>query len=270
MPTSTIYVWSGNMQANMSRNSVTIALETDDGRHVPTELSSRMRRRCPALNAIPQGAILRGVEVEPFRAVVSYLDGDESPRISVFTNHIGSNEFLLFFAQTWVLAARLGLPILQNDLMTIMISIHASMVDGRGTDSGLQYTAGESLSKAFQHLRDQIGRNTDAENFLICFAGRTAPLIDELERNLNSGEIDGAIRKEILAEARSFGPDPIKHHPQAFLVNQENPLEYPKLEIQSKNVPWALSETSLPDIVDKAATPQLSHMYGELGNDMRK
>lgn len=67
------------MQANMSSNSVTIALELGDGSHVPFELSSRMRRRCFVLSAIPPGAILRGVQFEPFRAVMNYLDSGECP-----------------------------------------------------------------------------------------------------------------------------------------------------------------------------------------------
>ena len=257
----------------MSSNSVTIALELGDGSHVPFELSSRMRRRCFVLSAIPPGAILRGVQFEPFRAVMNYLDSGECPPI--FTGLAEGNASLLLFAQTWVLAAQLGLTGLQNDLMTMMIGIHANIVDGRVADLDFQYTTDESLLEAFQHLRDQIGRNSHAENFLICFAGRTAPSISELERNLDTAKTDPAIRNEILAEARSFSPDPIKNQPEVFFVNDRRPPSYPQLEIQPNktglgNGRWTSAHTTHPIDVNDADRPQLTKTFGEFGNGTQK
>ena len=270
---NTLSMLDGSMQANMSSNSVTIALELGDGSHVPFELSSRMRRRCFVLSAIPPGAILRGVQFEPFRAVMNYLHSGECPPI--FTGLAEGNASLLLFAQTWVLAAQLGLTGLQNDLMTMMIGIHANIVDGRGADLDFQYTTDESLLEAFQYLRDQIGRNSHAENFLICFAGRTAPSISELERNLDTTKTDPAIRNEILTEARSFSPDPIKNQPEVFFVNDKRPPSYPQLEMQPNktalsNGRWTSAHTTHPIDVDDADRPQLTKTFGEFGNGTQK
>ncbi|KAB2110105.1 hypothetical protein AG0111_0g471 [Alternaria gaisen] len=161
-----------------------------------------------------------------------------------------------------------------NDLMTMMIGIHANIVDGRGADLDFHYTTDESLLEAFQHLRDQIGRNSHAENFLICFAGRTAPSISELERNLDTAKTDPAIRNEILAEARSFSPDPIKNQPEMFFVNDGRP-PYPQLEIQPNktgldNGRWTSTHTTHPIDVNDADRPQLTKTFGEFGNGTQK
>ncbi|CAN9242114.1 unnamed protein product [Alternaria alternata] len=201
-----------------------------------------MRRRCFVLSAIPPGAILRGVQFEPFRAVMNYLDSGECPPI--FTGLAEGNASLLLFAQT-------------------------------GADLDFQYTTDESLLEAFQHLRDQIGRNSHAENFLICFAGRTAPSISELERDLGTAKADPAIRNEILAEARSFSPDPIKNQPEMFFVNDRRPPSHPQFEIQPNktglgNGRWTSAHTTHPIDVNDADRPQPTKTFGEFGNGIQK
>ncbi|KAI4961322.1 hypothetical protein J4E86_000350 [Alternaria arbusti] len=216
------------MPFKIPNDSVTITVKSDNGHLVPIELNDRVLRNCPVINAMPSGTILPNVQVKPFQVVTNYLDGDHLP--SVFASHVDSSAPLLLFAQTWALAARLGLPILQNELISVMTDIHARIINGSGTDSRWQNTADGSLVKAFLHLREQVDRNSHAEKFLICFVGKTAPFISDLERNLNRERHDSAIRDEILTAARSFGPDPIKHEPQTFRVNPQQPPKYRPLE----------------------------------------
>jgi hypothetical protein len=156
-----------------------------------------------------------------------------------------------------------------------MASVHAKIVDGGDTGSRLQYTADGSLIRAFQHLRDRVGRNSHAENFLICFAGRTAPLICELERTLNTKNMDRVLRDAILAQARSFRPDPIKHQPRLVLVDLQKPPRYPPLEMHRNDMRVAdescsTSEPSNSSIGDDAGTRQLPFSYGGFTSTMRK
>ncbi|KAI4664036.1 uncharacterized protein J4E79_003536 [Alternaria viburni] len=216
------------MPFKIPNDGVTITVKSDNGHLVPIELNDRVLRNCPVINAMPSGIILPNVQVKPFQVVTNYLDGDHLP--SVFASHVDSSAPLLLFAQTWALAARLGLPILQNELISVMTDIHARIINGSGTDSHWQNTADGSLVKAFLHLREQVGANSHAEKFLICFVGKTAPFISELEQNLTREHLDPAIRNEILEKARSFGQDPIKHQPQMFRINPQQPPKYRPLE----------------------------------------
>ncbi|KAI4686940.1 uncharacterized protein J4E84_005311 [Alternaria hordeiaustralica] len=216
------------MPFKIPNDGVTITVRSDNGHLVPIELNDHVLRNCPVINAMPSGTILPNVQVKPFQAVTSYLDGDNLP--SVFANRVDSIAPLLLFAQTWALAARLGLPILQNELISVMTDVHARVINGSGTDSHWQNTADRSLVKAFLHLREQVGANSHAEKFLICFVGKTAPFISELEQNLTREHLDPAIRNEILEKARSFGQDPIKHQPQMFRINPQQPPKYRPLE----------------------------------------
>jgi hypothetical protein len=257
------------MPLNRPENSVTIRVQSGTGRLVQFELSRRMLRRCPAINAMSPGTILLHVQVKPFQAVASYLDSDNS--LSAFNGHVNSNAFLLLFAQTWALAARLGLPKLQNELISFMTNIHAKIVGGKDTGLRLQQNVDVSLVKAFQHLQKQVGRNSEAEKFLICFAGRTAPLIGELEQTLNNEELDPDIQRNVLTEARSFGPDPIKHHPEAFLVNLQKPPRYRPLELHRNEVglaigSWLYSEPSRSIIEDAVHTPRLPQIHVSSNN----
>jgi len=216
------------MPSKTPTDSVTITVKSDDGHLVPIELNNRVLRNCPVINAMPSGTILPNVQVKPFQAVTSYLDGDHLP--SVFASRVDSSAPLLLFAQLWALAARLGLSILQNELISFMTDVHARIINGSGTDLRWQHAADGSLVEAFRHLREQVGANNHAEKFLICFVGKTAPFISELEQNLNRERLDSAIRDEILAKARSFDLDPIKHQPQTFRINPQQPPEYRPLE----------------------------------------
>ena len=57
------------------------------------------------------GSTLSDLYFKPFNIVLTYLDGES---LSVFASHFGSADLLLVFAQTWALAVRLNLLILQN------------------------------------------------------------------------------------------------------------------------------------------------------------
>jgi hypothetical protein len=152
-----------------------------------------------------------------------------------------------------------------------MTNIHAKIVGGRDTGLRLQQTVDGSLVKAFRHLQKQVGRNSEAEKFLICFAGRTAPLIGELEQTLNSEDIDPDIQRNVLTEARSFGPDPIKHQPEAFLVNPQKPPKYRPLELHRNEVDlangsWLYSEPSRSIIEDTIHTPRVPQIHVSSNN----
>lgn len=134
-----------------------------------------------------------------------------------------------------------------------------------------QHTADGSLVEAFQHLREQVDPNSHAEKFLICFAGRTAPFISELERNLNSEHLDSAIRNEVLAEARSFGPDPIKHQSQLFRINPQQPPSYRRLEQDCDDTgmadgSWSPSGSSRSITRDDICTLQLPQIHRGTNN----
>jgi len=144
-------------------------VKSDNGHLVPIELNNRVLRNCPEINAMPSGTILPTVQVRPFQAVTSHLDGDDLP--SVFASHVDISAPLLLFAEMWALVARLGPPILQNELISFMTKVHASIIDGSETGVRWQQAADGSLVEAFRHLREQVGANSHAEKFLISFVG---------------------------------------------------------------------------------------------------
>jgi hypothetical protein len=215
------------MPAMSSNTTVAITVGSNNGHPVSFGLNRRIRERCPQLGALPPGAMLPNVDDKVFHVVIAYLDGDES--LTVFTSHTDDDAFLIIFAQAWVLAARLCLPLLQNKLVSVMMELHTSIIAG----GGKHCAADDHLLNAFQHLREQLGKGSHAEAFLICFIGRTAPLICQLERQLTAKNFDRDIKEKILAEARSFEGDPIKHHPHLFLGHPSSLLRYPPLGVHT-------------------------------------
>ncbi|KAF1919687.1 hypothetical protein BDU57DRAFT_569476 [Ampelomyces quisqualis] len=189
------------------------------------KLSSRVRELCPFLRSLPPNCSLPAVFIMPFRIVLAYLDGDLA--LNSFTEYNRDISLLLLFASTWVLAARLGLPALQNSLLAAMTSIYDETLRSRE-----HYPVDEDLDQAFCHVRKEVGTNSHAEKFLICFVGRTTSLTSELEKRINRHIFDEEISGQLLAEARSFSPDPIKHASKRFRVDAFNPPYYRPLEIQ--------------------------------------
>jgi hypothetical protein len=118
---------------------------------------------------------------------------------------------------------------MQNKLIAVMADIYKASVE-RG--DGEQYSADKHLLYAFNHLWEQVGRNSHAEKFLICAVGRAAPLIRELKHQLNINQYDVEMKKNILKEARSFSQDPITYRPGLFRVSIENPPQYLPLEVR--------------------------------------
>lgn len=108
-------------------------------------------------------------------------------------------------------------------------------------DDSTVYPADANLLKAFNHLDQEVGIDSHAESFLICFVARTTPTTSELEKQLDAHDFAKDIRGSLLAEARSFDRDPIKHTPQQFRVDTSHPPSYQPLEAHSAFVPVFVS-----------------------------
>jgi hypothetical protein len=225
------------IQAMPSKSNVIVTIGSVHNLPTSAKLTPRILQKCPQLAALPAGSSLPNIHPKPFQIILAYLDGDES--LSVFIGCFKSSIFLLRFAQTWALAARLCLPVLQNKFVALMRNVYGYYVESR---SNGQYPVNQYLFEAFQHLRKEFGPNSHAEDFLCCFVGRTAPLICELERQLNDVRFDQCVKEKMLAEARSFDKDPIKYQPQRFMVSLRNPPKYPPLDVQSAHLPNELMQ----------------------------
>jgi hypothetical protein len=218
------------MQAMHYDKSVMITVGSDYTQLHSVRLTDRMRERCPRLGALPPGSSLPSVHLKAFNVILAFLDGDKT--LSAFTSHFESDAFLLLFAQVWALAARLALSGLQNKLVCVMAELHAMFVEGGSNSHKQQPSVNEYLLPALLHLCKEAGPSSHAEDFLVCSVGRTAPLICELERQLDDARFDKHMKERILVEARSFEKNPIKHRPQRFLVSVSNPPQYQPLEVR--------------------------------------
>jgi hypothetical protein len=227
------------MQAMHYNESIMITVGSDYNQVHSVRLTNRMRESCPRLGALPPGSSLPSVHPKAFNVVLAFLDGDKT--LSAFTSHFESDAILLLFAQVWALAARLALSALQNKLVSVMTELHAMFVEGGSNSHKQQYSV-----NAFLHLRKEAGPNSHAEDFLVCSVGRTAPLICELERQLDDARFDKHMKERILAEARSFEKNPIKHQPQRFLVSVSNPPQYPPLQVQQAYLPNGAAQAHDP------------------------
>ncbi|KAH7395221.1 hypothetical protein DE146DRAFT_764965 [Phaeosphaeria sp. MPI-PUGE-AT-0046c] len=199
------------------------------------EVSSRARNLCPSLRSLAPGSSLPTTDITPFRTVLSYLDGDAA--LTEFTHSNRDTSLLLLFATTWTLAARLHLPDLQNSLITAMAGIYVQALQERHS-----YPADPYVDQAFRHLHAEIGRDSHAERFLVCFIGRTAPLIPALKKQLKLYHFDKEICEKILAEARSFAPDPIRYDIARAHVDTLHPPQYAPIEIHHASLSEGLSQ----------------------------
>jgi hypothetical protein len=144
----------------------------------------------------------------PFVAVLSYLNGDDA--LASVTGKRHKTKLLLLFAQMWALAARLGLPDLQNKLVLALGAIYEQTVSDNLQNLERHYPADNLVWKAFRRLSEEVGKDRHAEKFLICFVGR-----------------------KVLAEARSFDRDLIRYRPCMFRVSVSKPSQYLPLAVHS-------------------------------------
>lgn len=222
-----------------------VTVGSTHGPPTDSEISSRAQALCQFLQDLPPGSALPDVHIASLRIVLAHLDGDEA--LTTLTTSTRGTSLLLLFAQTWALAARIGLPIVQNKLISTMEDIYDASLDNRTV-----YPADANLLKAFDSLVQEVGKNSHAEVFLICFVARTTPITSELEKQLGAHDFATDIRGSILAEARSFGHDPIKHMPRRFRVDTSHPPSYRPLEARSAFVPVFVSKhTPMPAMHDK-------------------
>lgn len=211
------------------------------------QISSRARESCPFFYVLQQGSMLPTTQVEPFRIVLVCLN-----RAADFEHFISpklDTRDLLLFVKVWALAARLGLPALQNTLVSafhVMINTPPYFNDPSNFDR--KYPADVYVLQAIQHLRKEVGNDSHAEKFLVCLVGRTAPLIRELEKQLKRKSFPSDIKEKILLEVRAFVKDPIKHKPSIFRITTSTPPQYLPLEIRHiefRNVRGRASPTSV-------------------------
>jgi hypothetical protein len=205
--------------------SITVAVGSAYGPPLAIEVSSRARELCPFLRSIPRGYLLPTVHIESFRITLSYLNGDDALNVLTVMKH--DSQLLRLFAQSWALTARMGLVALQNKLISMMTDIYLITLKDSRRNPTARFAVDGNLLYAFQHLSEEIGEDSQAERFLVCFIGRTTSLICELERQLKEGGFDRRIRKNLLIEARSFEPDSIKNTPRNFHVSVSSPPPVP-------------------------------------------
>jgi hypothetical protein len=198
-------------------------------------ISSRVRDSCPFFHVLQSGSMLPTTQIYPFHIVLSYLNGDDA--FEEITSHNADTRLLLLFAKVWALAARLCLPALQNNLVSDLGAMFITLASDNPSNFGWKYPADRYVLQAIQHLREEVGDDSHAEMFLICLIGRTAPLICELERQMKRGGFGCDIKKKILAEARSFERDPIKHELHIFRISTSNPPQYPPLQVHHVVLP---------------------------------
>jgi hypothetical protein len=214
----------------LDRSSIRIKVGFTHGPPVTVELSGRTRALCPFLAMLSHGAMLPTVQIKPFLVVVSCLNVDET--VAVLTKGDHDTSQLLLFAHSWALAARLSLPAVQNTLVAVMTDIYMKIVHDARRKQTAVFPANENVLRAIQYLREEVGGNSEAERFLVCFIGRTTPLIHDLERQLEQDRFDRRTSEALLAEARSFERDPIKHKSRIFRVSVSNPPRYRPLDVQ--------------------------------------
>lgn len=183
-----------------------------------------MRGPCPLLRSLPQGSSLLTFFIAPFRTVLAYLDRDTT--LDAFTKYNRDTSLVLLFDSTWALAARLGLPRMQNSLVATMTDIYYEILQTRE-----HYPVDKNLDQAFRHLCEVVSTNSHAEKFLICFVGRTTLLTSELEKQIKRHKFEEEISDRILAEARSFSADPIKCASKRFRVDVSDAPRYRPVEL---------------------------------------
>lgn len=113
------------------------------------------QKACPALAAIPPNACLPTTSTRAFRCILRYLDGNRSLN---YMRPYGS--FQVHLVKTWALAGQLGLPRLQNELISYIRRMYLHAKKSR--------ISFEFESEAFEFLRDTKGCQR-MEDFLIEF-----------------------------------------------------------------------------------------------------
>jgi len=165
-------------------------------------IGSRARERCAFLRTLSPGAILPNVHVKPFRIILSHLSGEDcfaTPTIANLDTYQ-----LLLFARTWALAARMGLPVLQNKLVAAMRIIYMEAVNNALWGEKVAFPADKTILRAFRHLHQEIGQDSEAENFLVCFMGRTTPSIPDLKRQLKQNGFDRKTSEALFGREQVF------------------------------------------------------------------
>lgn len=245
----------------LDKCSVPIRIGSVHGPPVTIKLSSRTRALCPFLAMYPRATMLPTVHIKPF-LVVSCLNVDETAAVLTKGDHDTSQ--LFFFAQSWVLAARLILPAVQNTLVVVMTDIHMKIVHDARRKQTAVFPGDEKILQAIQHLHEEVGGNSKAERFLVCFIGRKTPLIHDLERQLEQNSFNRRKSGALFAEARSFERCSIKHKSRIFRVSVSNPPQYRPLDVQF--VPdWMLSSHN-------TGTAELHQLIrrGQIAQDRRR
>jgi len=226
------------------------------------KLSSRARELCSFLRTLPPGSSLPKTHIEPFRVVIEYLDGDDT--LNLLTDRKLDTRLLLLFAQGWALSARLGLPALQNRLVSVMCDIYTTIIDDTHQKDEPHLPADKNILQAFRHLQDEVGHDSQAERFLVCFVARTTPIISVLVRQLRRNKFDDLTSENLLAEARSFGLDAIRRTPRVFRVSVSHPPRYKQLDVEY-HPDWMTGS-------NRSISPGLQdlRMRGRLAQDRRR
>jgi len=121
---------------------------------------------------------------------------------------------------------------LQNRLVSVMCDIYTTIIDDTHQKDEPHLPADKNILQAFRHLQEEVGHDSQAERFLICFVARTTPIISMLERQLKKNKFDSGISEDLLAEARSFGLDAIRRTPRVFRVSVSHPPRYKQLDVE--------------------------------------
>ncbi|KAF2871378.1 hypothetical protein BDV95DRAFT_636237 [Massariosphaeria phaeospora] len=194
-------------------------------------ISPRARINCSFLGSLSSDCALPTVSSVPFQFILQYLNGDLTLQCLQGTGHAS----LLFFARMWVLAARIGLPYLQNALVDKQTELYLNAKRDPHAQLYRQLDDG-AVDSAFNHLRSKLGPGSCAEDFLIWVVGRLAPDLDELDASLHRAVeqrgFSSRIARDIRIVARGFEPDAIEARDTRFRVNTANPPRYRTPSVQ--------------------------------------
>ncbi|KAF2659091.1 hypothetical protein K491DRAFT_215725 [Lophiostoma macrostomum CBS 122681] len=209
-------------------------------------ISERARASCPSFSTMSACYELPSTSPQTFQIVLRYLDGEDTNLKALDYDQ----DLPLQFVRAWTLAGELQLPHLQDRLVERMQTLYNESRRARVFAPGVMpasqqkpYTADVSLKKAFDHLSARYGSDTCAEQLLVSFVSRTALDIKDLELQIRGAGITRSIRKAMLKEARSLGPDPIRYDLQRFKGSSRSPVASMPLIVPPRR-PVATSHTS--------------------------
>ncbi|KAF2645536.1 hypothetical protein P280DRAFT_531707 [Massarina eburnea CBS 473.64] len=203
------------MRAN---SSITIYVGAKYGRPEPFTISPIARERCAFLLSLTNNSSLIHTRVHPFRIIIRCLT-QGAHILSEYFDSPDLSTTVLLFARTWALAARTGLPALQDKLTVHMRDFYL-----RAKWERKELHVDTNMALAFRHLEKHCGSDSHAERFLISFIGGLAHDELQLITDLRLRDIKDDVYRAVLKDARASNRDWIRDDVARFMVECESPV----------------------------------------------